>query len=94
MEKNKFFNHIFKVSLVGIGVGQFYYRRQDDHRYTTNIYQRQPFQCYVCTNNYDASNTRMRYDQATHGCGFAEDFNPNDPNVRKQLCYTYCLVSL
>lgn len=59
--------------------------------YSTNMYSHQPFMCYECTNNYDASNTRYK-DQATPSCGFAEDFNPKNPSIRRQVCYTYCLV--
>ncbi|CAF0732545.1 unnamed protein product [Brachionus calyciflorus] len=59
--------------------------------YTTNVYGRQPFECYKCTNNYDTANSRGKYEKATNDCGFGNQFNPRGSLVQKELCYTYCI---
>lgn len=61
--------------------------------YTTNIYGRQPFQCFTCTNNNDAVNSRGKYQTSSPDCGFSNDFKRDSPNVQKTLCYTYCMVT-
>ncbi len=55
--------------------------------YTTNVYGRQPFKCYSCTNDF---NTPGEFGQATEACGFGNDFNYADTNVKVVECYTYC----
>ncbi|RNA23803.1 hypothetical protein BpHYR1_036185 [Brachionus plicatilis] len=59
--------------------------------FTTNVYGRQPFECYKCTNNHRLANTRGKYDLANDDCGFGNRFNPRSSHVKKELCYTYCL---
>lgn len=56
------------------------------------MYGRQSFQCYSCTNNGDAANSRGKYNTAAEDCGFANDFKPNSQYVQRVPCYTYCLV--
>jgi hypothetical protein len=62
--------------------------------YTTNVYGRQPFQCFTCTNNNDAVNSRGKYQTSSPDCGFYNDFKRDSPNVQKTLCYTYCMVDI
>jgi len=55
--------------------------------FTTNVYGRRSFKCYSCTNNF---NTPGKYGQATEGCGFGNDFNHADSNVKVVECHTFC----
>lgn len=60
--------------------------------YTTNVYGRQAFKCYSCTNDNDAAGSRGKYSDSSDTCGFGNSFNPASPNVQVENCYTYCLV--
>lgn len=62
--------------------------------YTTNVYGRIPFKCYSCTNNFAAAGSRARFAQATQGCGFGNDFDSGDSNVKVVECYTFCQVNI
>ena len=64
--------------------GQYY------NAYTTNVYGRQAFKCYSCTNDNIAAGSRG---QATGACGFGNDFNSGDASVKTVDCYTFCSVT-
>lgn len=61
--------------------------------FTTNVYGRQPFECYRCTNNHHLTNTKEKYDQAYYDCGFGNQFKPSSSFVKKELCFTFCMVN-
>jgi hypothetical protein len=84
MFKKQTFSHY--IGLIRPIHSQFY------KDYTTNVYGRQAFKCYTCTNDNNAAGSRGRYTDSAESCGYGNEFNPANPNVQVTNCYTYCMV--
>ncbi len=71
---------------------QQYYYPFFNRQYTTHVYDSPAFYCYSCTNNPDIANSRGKFSEATEDCGFSNDFRPSSTRIKREVCFTYCMV--